>query len=312
MSTNSSNTWIDSRRIEGLRRFAVAITILNLLGHTLLGFEQSWAQPIVSIAAACSCELFCEWIDSSGEGRRPRFLGSVQQFIDFLLPAHITALAVAMLLYSSDRILPIALASTIAIASKYTLRLKIDGRARHFLNPSNFGITMTLLFFPWVGIAAPYQFSENLRGNGYWILPAIICVSGTFINYRFTQRIPLIAGWWSGFLIQAALRNVLFDTPLVAALNPMTGVAFVLFSFYMITDPATTPFNRKRQILFGLSVAALYGLLVCLHLVFGFFFALTIVCVFRGLALYVTTFNPVEVPKRVPSQVVASFARPGE
>jgi hypothetical protein len=306
MTTNiNTDAWIQARRIGGLRRFALAITVFNILGHTVFGFEQAWAQPLVSLATTYACELFCEWMDARAEGRRPRFLGSWRECVDFLLPAHITGLAVAMLLYSSDRLLPIVLASAIAIASKNTLRLKVGGRLRHFLNPSNFGITVTLLLFPWVGIAPPYHFTENLPPAGSWILPAFICASGTMINYRFTGRIPLIAGWWGGFLAQAALRSLLFGTPLIAALNPMTGVAFVLFSFYMVTDPATTPFDQKSQILFGLSVAAVYGVLVSVHVVFGLFFALTTVSGLRGLAQYVGSYSRAVYPARVPARAPA-------
>jgi enediyne biosynthesis protein E5 len=308
-TNNNTDAWIQARRIGGLRRFAAAITVFNILGHTVFGFEQSWAQPLVSLATTYTCELFCEWMEARGEGRRPRFLGAWQEFVDFLLPAHITGLAVAMLLYSSDRLLPIVLASAIAIASKNTLRLKVGGRVRHFLNPSNFGITTTLLLFPWVGIAPAYHFTENLAGAGHWILPAIICVSGTMINYRFTGRIPLIGGWWAGFVAQAALRSLLFGTSWVAALNPATGVAFALFSFYMVTDPATTPLDAKSQVLFGLSVAAVYGLLVSVHVVFGLFFALTAVSGIRGVAVYVSGLSRAAYPARVPAQAAAALRK---
>lgn len=275
--------WAQARRLGGLRRFAFAISVFNILGHTVFGFEQSWVQPCCSLAAAYACELFLEWGEAREQGRAPRFLGGWQNTVDFLLPAHITGLAVAMLLYSGDRILPTIFASMVAIASKATFRMKVDGRLRHFLNPSNFGITVTLLLFPWVGIAPPYHFSENLTGMGYWILPAFICVSGTLINLRFTGRLPLILGWWGGFLAQAAIRNVALGSSLAGALNPMTGVAFVLFSFYMISDPATTPFRARNQVLFGASVAAVYGVLVAMHVAFGLFFALTAVSGTRGL-----------------------------
>ena len=66
----------------------------------------------------------------------------------------------------------------------------------------------------------------------------------------------------------------------------MTGVAFILYTFYMVTDPATTPSGRRDQIGFGLSVAAVYGLLMVMHVVFGLFFALTIVCAVRGLCAF--------------------------
>ncbi|HZT57801.1 MAG TPA: hypothetical protein VFA21_04160, partial [Pyrinomonadaceae bacterium] len=50
--------------------------------------------------------------------------------------------------------------------------------------------------------------------------------------------------------------------------------------------PATTPSRRRGQILFGAGVAAAYGFLVVCHVVFGLFFALTIVCALRGAGLY--------------------------
>jgi hypothetical protein len=307
--TTAIDSWSQARRLGGLRRFATAITVLNILGHTILGFEQSWAQPLVSLVTAYACELFGEWMDARADGREPRFHGTVRQFVDFLLPAHITGLAVAMLLYASDRLVPVMFAAAVAIASKSILRLKTEGRARHFLNPSNFGISVTLLLFPWVSIAPPYHFTENLRGVENLILPAIICASGTIINLRFTSRIWVIVGWWAGFVAQAALRSLVFGASFPGALNPMTGVAFVLFSFYMVTDPATTPFDRKSQLFFGLSVAAVYGTLVALHVAFGLFFALTLVSGTRGLAQFVTNLNRAESMVRIPAHGTAAMRK---
>lgn len=297
----TADTWIQARRLGGLRRFAIAITVLNILGHTFFGFEQSWAQPLVSLLTAYSCELFAEWIEARSERRRPRFLAGWREAVDFMLPAHITGLAVAMLLYSSDRLWPTMFAAAVAIASKATLRIAVQGRLRHFLNPSNFGITVTLLLFPWVSIAPPYHFTENLSRAGSLILPAIICVSGTIINLRFTGRLPLILGWWAGFVTQAAIRSAILGTPLLGALNPMTGVAFVLFSYYMISDPATTPFSAKNQVLFGLAVAGAYGALVWFHVSFDLFFALTSVATVRGLAQFVMDLRSATVPALVPA-----------
>ncbi len=304
-----SDTWIQARRLGGLRRFAVAITILNILGHAFFGFEQSWAQPLLSLATAYACELFIEWIEAKADGRKPRFLLGVKQAVDFLLPAHITGLAVAMLLYPGDHVLPTMFAAAVAIASKATFRVAVEGRMRHFLNPSNFGITITLLVFPWVSIAPPYHFTENLGRAGSLILPGIICISGTFINLRFTGRLPLILGWWGGFLAQAVFRNLLLGAPLSGALNPMTGVAFILFSYYMISDPATTPFSARSQVLFGMAVACAYGLLVSFHVAFGLFFALTSVSAWRGLTQYVAgrvrSTSRARIPASAPHSVAA-------
>jgi Na+-translocating ferredoxin:NAD+ oxidoreductase RnfD subunit len=272
--------------LPALRRFAIAITVLNILGHTVLGFEQSLATPIVGLITAYGMEILLESIDAYLNRRRPRYLGNLPHFVDFLLSAHITGLAVAMLLYANDRLWPICFAVSVAIGSKAILRVPIGKASRHIYNPSNFGITVTLLLFPWIGIAQPYMFTEDLHGAGKWILPAIIVISGSYLNIRLTRRGPLIAGWLTCFALQAFLRSHIFGTPLVAPFLPMTGMAYLLYSFYMVTDPATTPDSTMGQILFGASVAATYGLLLVNHIVFGLFFALTIVSTLRGLLLY--------------------------
>jgi hypothetical protein len=276
----------DADRLGGLRRFAVAITVLNLLGHTVLGFEQSWAQPVVALAAAYLTEALLEAVESRAAGRAPRWRGGTRATVDFFLSAHITGLAVAMLLYANERLAVMAFAAAAAIASKSLFRLPASQGGRHFFNPSNLGITATLLLFPWVGIAPPYHFTEGLGAVGDWALPAVIVCTGTLLNARFTHRLPLIGAWVLGFGAQAAVRHLAFGAPLAAAWLPLTGVAFILFSFYMVTDPATTPSAPRAQLAFGAAVAAVYGMLMTAHVVFGLFFALSLVCAARGAWAY--------------------------
>ena len=273
-------------RIGALRRFAIAISVLNIAGHIFLGFEQSWAQLFISLAAAYATELGLEAIGAWSRGTRPAFSGGFVRLVDFMLPAHITGLAVSMLLYANDRLLPFAFAATVGIASKSIVRVTVGPGERHVLNPSNAGISATLLAFAWIGISPPYAFTENVAGVWDWVIPGLICCSGTFLNWRFTGRLPLIAAWMAGFAAQAIVRALIFHTPVGAGLVPMTGMAFLLFSFYMVSDPGTTPNEVKPQILFGLAVAAAYGALVWFHGVFGLFFSLFIVCGIRALYLY--------------------------
>ena len=272
-------------RFAALWRFAAALTTFTILGHTLFGFEQSWAQPLVALATAYTLEILLEIVDARASRRELRFSGGVRPFLSFILPAHITGLAIAMLLYANDHLYPIAFAVAVAIASKAIFRVPTARGSQHFLNPSNFGITVTLLLFPWVGIAPPYHFTENLTGWGDWILPAFIIMSGTFLNAKYTKKLPLIIAWLAAFAAQAVLRGLVGDGSF-SMLLPMTGMAFILFTFYMVSDPGTTPFPAKGQIIFGVSVAAVYAVLLSFHVVFGLFFALTIVCAVRGLGLY--------------------------
>jgi len=90
-----------------------------------------------------------------------------------------------------------------------------------------------------------------------------------------------------GFILQGIVRAKMFNTPAFVPLMPMTSAAFIVFTLYMVPDPATTPIKPARQALFGFSVAMVYGIIQVLHLVFGLFFALVAVCAIRGLSLHI-------------------------
>jgi hypothetical protein len=358
--------------LGGLRRFALAITVFTFLGHFWFGFEQSYAQPLASLATAYVTQLLLEALESWAQHRRPGFTRGFGALVNSLLSAHITGLACAMLLYANDRLWVVCFASAVAIASKSLFRMPVGSAkgawplllfqlllfilllqtgqvtshwipitpqwmpmfrvgvlalllvllailppgtpTRHYLNPSNFGIAVTLLLFPWVSIAAAYQFTENLGFTGDWAVPCVIICTGSMLNTWYTRRIPLALAWVSAFALQAIVSSLIlwFTTgycPIAARLSAMTGVAFVLFTFYMVTDPATTPERPWAQIAFGASVAFVYSLLVMNHIVFGLFVALVIVCFARGLGMYllacVRSPNPAAgsapVPERVPA-----------
>ena len=293
MTVSSRIASPEERRLPALWRFAAAITVLNLVGHAWLGFEQAWLHPLVAVAAACAAELLLECVAAWSSGRAVGVGRTPREIAEFLLSAYISGLAVAMLLYANERYWVVAFAASLAICSKHLFRIPTAGggegagrTSRHFLNPSNFAITLTLLLFPWVGIAPPYQFTENVDGVGDWVLPAVLVAAGTLLNWRFTGRLPLIAAWLACFALQAVVRHAMTGGSLAAGLVPATGVAFLLFTFYMVSDPATTPTRPLGQVVFGSSVAIVYGVLMHYHVVFGFFFALTIVSGARGLLRY--------------------------
>ena len=121
--------------------------------------------------------------------------------------------------------------------------------------------------------------------DGYWdfAVPAVVLVTGTLLNLLFTKRIPLIAAWLGAFVLQAVVRSVFFDQNLLSMLFPATGPMAFLFTFYMVSDPGTTPSAIKNQILFGAGVGLLYGVLTVFNVVYGLFWALAVVCTCRGL-----------------------------
>ncbi|WP_305788063.1 enediyne biosynthesis protein UnbU [Symbioplanes lichenis] len=285
-------------RIKALRRFALSISVFTVLGHVWLGFEQAYLTPVVALLTAYALSLLLETVDAWARHTTPRWRGSPVDLVNFLLPAHIAALACAMLLYGNQRLLPTVFAVAVAVSGKYVFRVRVNGSLRHMMNPSNFGIAVTLILFSAVAIAPPYQFTETTGTIVDWAVPAAILTAGTMLNGKLTGKLPLIAAWVGGFALQAVLRAVFLDVALVSALVAMTGVAFVLFTNYMITDPGTTPVRPRDQVLFGLSTAGVYGLLLVAHITFGLFFALVIVC---GARLVITWFRERLHSRRAPA-----------
>jgi Na+-translocating ferredoxin:NAD+ oxidoreductase RnfD subunit len=106
------------------------------------------------------------------------------------------------------------------------------------------------------------------------------------MNWRYAKRMPLVIGWVVAFAIQGLIRCLMNGLPLIVGLVPITGVSFLLFTFYMVTDPGATPRDWKEQVIFGASTALVYFFLVLAHIGFAFFYALLIVSLCRGLYLY--------------------------
>lgn len=271
-------------RRKALLRFAISISVLTIVGHTLLGFEQAPIVPLIAVPTAYATNLLLETVDAWALRRPPGYRGDWRTLVYFLLPAHIAALACSMLIYA-DNIKPYLFATIAAIASKYVIRIPYKGRTRHFLNPSNAGIALTLLLMPLVGFTPPYMFLNNTDAPLDVLIPLGVLMAGTMLNAKLTHKLPLIMAWVLGYVVQALLRTAFFGDNLLATLQMTTGVAFVLYTNYMISDPSTSPVTRRGQIVFGASIALVYGVLIVAGVSYAIFFALTSVCMGRGAVL---------------------------
>ncbi len=277
-------------RYLALRNFAISISAFNIFGYTLLGFEQPWLWPLISVLYAYFLEISFEVVSAWAQRRPRRFQGrGFRGVYEFLLPAHITALACNMLLYANNQIWPVLFAVGVGVTGKHALQAPIKGRMRHFMNPSNFGITMTLLVFggTWMSIAPPYEFTENADTLFRVMIIVVIATAGTVINALLTKKTLLITGWMGGFFLQAVVRHWIWHVALFSAIGPMTGVAFILFSNYMISDPGTTPARPRNGFVFGASVATVYGVMMLFNIVYTLFFATSFVCAARGAGWWV-------------------------
>lgn len=163
----------------------------------------------------------------------------------FPLSALFPALGVN-LMCDSPAVWPFAAAGAVAVLSKHLLR----SGGRHVFNPLNFGIVVMLLF------ASSHIRIGDERWGGHWVGAAVVVALGTISCFR-SNRLDLAATYAAGFLAGSALLSVVLDRVFLSLAAPATGAIFCLFTFSMLTDPATTPDGRRRRIAFGLSVAGL-------------------------------------------------------
>jgi hypothetical protein len=271
----------------GLRMSASLATVFTILGHTVFGFEQSVAQLFVCLLAGYSSAFFFEWVDAKANSDVPGYMGGGwKKMLDWLLSAHMTSITLSFLLYFNKRLWIAALTVVLAIGSKYLLRVNVNGRLQHFMNPSNFGITFVLATYHWVGIL-PWAFTVKLHGAWDYLVPLIIVMLGMRLNLLFTGRLPVIAAWLVTFFLQAAFRSWRMDTPFIGQIVVLSGIALVLFTLYMITDPQTSPSKLRSQIIFGAGIGIAYSVLLDLHIQYTIFYSVTVVCAIRGIVLYV-------------------------
>jgi len=189
-----------------------------------------------------------------------------EQKLLFPLSGFITSLGI-LLLCDSMFIWPYVFVATVSILSKHLIR--VDGR--HLFNPNNFGMVVGLLFL------SPYMVSDPSRwGNSFKGL-ALIAALGAFAAYR-GKRLLVSASYVATSLVGVWLRAWWSGVSPYVVLAPLTGAAFTLFTFYMITDPATSPSDPRRQALFGASVGALDGLFRLYQFLEAPFYALFIIC----------------------------------
>lgn len=151
-----------------------------------------------------------------------------------------------LLICNSPFVWPYMLVALLSVLSKQYLR--VDGR--HVFNPTNFGLTVGLLFF-----SGDMTTSPSRWGGSAWGAAALACL-GALVAYK-GKRLDCAASWVATFLLGAFVRSRITEVPFAILLGPMTGASFVLFTFFMITDPVTTPRSLRSRLAFGTAVGAL-------------------------------------------------------
>ena len=234
MSRGIAQRALDPRDLQ-----IAALAALLAWGQWQLGF----AVPPSHIAATLGVALLTQALAS----RLARLPAPATAIHGLRLPfeprsALISSLSLCLLLRANDT-LWCALAAAIAVGSKFVLRVG----DKHVLNPTNGAIVILL------ACGAPVWVSPGQWGQTA-LIALLVAGAGLIVVTRAARAdvtLAFLAAWCAVLFARAAWLG----QPWPAPQHQLANGALMLFAFFMISDPRTTPDSRAGRILFATLVA---------------------------------------------------------
>jgi hypothetical protein len=206
------------------------LAVLLAWGVWQLDFDVTAAQAAVTIGTALVVQRLGDWRTGA-----PWRSGAKS--------ALISSLSLCLLLRTDD-LAWAAAGAALAVGSKFLLRVG----GKHVFNPTN-GALVALL----------------LLTNGVWVSPGqwgtgasfafAIASAGLAVVHR-SARSDVTLAFITAYAALLVGRSLMLGEPLTIPLHRLESGAFLLFSFFMISDPKTTPDSRAGRVLFAALVAA--------------------------------------------------------
>jgi Na+-transporting NADH:ubiquinone oxidoreductase subunit NqrB len=154
----------------------------------------------------------------------------------------ISGLSLSLLLRADTAWLPVA-AGVIAIGSKFLLR--VDGK--HLWNPAGFAIVVLLATTNGAWI------SPGQWGTGIWL--GSLIAFAAIVVLRAAHRADIALFFLASHLALLIARAYWLGDPLAIPLHQIESGSLLIFAFFMISDPRTTPDSRAGRLLFAIAVA---------------------------------------------------------
>ena len=202
---------------------------LLLYGLTILDFDITLAQVVVTIVSALTVQAIADWWTS-----RDRISGAKS--------ALISSLSLCLLL-RTDALVLAAIASAVAVGSKFLIRV----RGKHVFNPTNIAIVALMITTNRVWVS-PGQWGAQAMLAFFFACAGLLVVNRASRSDVTVSFMVAYAGLIVG-------RSLWLGEPLSIPLHRLESGAFLLFSFFMISDPKTTPDSRAGRLLFAALVA---------------------------------------------------------
>ena len=200
------------------RAYQIAVLLgLHAYAFLWLEFDLGLEQVLVTFASALLVQYPCTrfW-------KLPRFDPK---------SACISANSLCLLL-RTDLLLLAALAAAISIASKFVIRVN----GKHVFNPTNLGLVALLTATDAVWV------SPGQWGSVALLAGLMACLGGLVVHRALRSDVALAFA-----LVYAALlfgRSLYLGEPMAIPIHRLQSGALLLFTFFMISDPKTTPDSR--------------------------------------------------------------------
>ena len=156
----------------------------------------------------------------------------------------ITALGLSLLL-RTDYMPTMALAASIAIASKFFLKVG----DKHFFNPANLGIiaALTLTNDAWV---SPGQWGDEI-----WY--GLIFIGAGGMVLKRIGRWDTTGMFLACYALLEAIRNLYLGWTWDVWTHRMMSGSLLLFALFMVTDPRSIPNARPARLIWAVAIAML-------------------------------------------------------
>ena len=159
------------------------------------------------------------------------------------LSALITSFSLTLLL-RTDVIGLAMLAAVIAIGSKFLVRV----RGKHVFNPANVALVSLML------LSDKAWISSGQWGSAAIGAFALACLG--FLVLTRAKRAETTLAFMAAFAGLLFARSLWLGDPLSIPLHQLQNGALLIFAFFMISDPKTSPNTVRGRILYGALVAS--------------------------------------------------------
>jgi len=214
------------------RLYQIAVLALLLAyGALALDFDVRPLQCGAILATALGVQLACARV--AGIRNDPR-------------SALISALSLCLLLRTND-LWVAAAAATIAIGSKFVLRV----RGKHLFNPTNIALVLLIVCTDRVWV------SPGQWGSAAYFGFLVACLGGLVVTRA--SRADVTFAFAAAYSALVVARSSWLGEPMAIPVHRLENGALIIFTFFMISDPRTTPDSRAGRFVF----AAIVALVAC-------------------------------------------------